>query len=190
MTRTRTLRHRWRSKANTMGHGTPQLSLIMARAENGTIGADNALPWHISSDLRNFKKVTMAKPVIMGRKTYESIGKPLKGRTNIVVTRQTDWRADGVVVCHDVKEAVAAAKKAAADTDADEVMVIGGAEIYARLLLEADRIYLTEVHRRYEGDAWFTAPDKTQWKEVSRERFPPDDQDGPSFSFVVYDRRR
>ncbi len=173
-----------------MGLGNIKLSLIMARAENGTIGADNALPWHISSDLKNFKKLTMAKPVVMGRKTFESIGKPLKGRTNIVVTRQQDWQADGVTICHDVKEAVTAAKKAAVDDGVDEVMIIGGAEIYARLLLEADRIYLTEVHRRYEGDAWFTAPDKTQWKEISRERFPPDDQDGPSYSFVVFDRRR
>jgi len=173
-----------------MGQGSIKLSLIMARAENGTIGIDNTLPWHISSDLKNFKKVTMAKPVIMGRKTFESIGKPLPGRTNIVITRQADWQVKGAIVCHDVKEAVTSAKKAAADTDAEEIMVIGGAEIYARLLLEADRIYLTEVHRHYEGDAWFTAPDKTQWKEISRERFPPDDQDGPSYSFVVFDRRR
>ncbi len=173
-----------------MAEGKPKLSLIMARAENGTIGADNALPWHISSDLKNFKKLTMGKPVLMGRKTFESIGKPLKGRTNIVITRQADWSAPGVIVCHDIKEAVALSKQKASDEGAEEIMVIGGAEIYARVLLEADRIYLTEVHRHYEGDAWFTAPDKTQWKELSRERFPPDDEGGPSYSFVVFDRRR
>jgi dihydrofolate reductase len=172
-----------------MNGGGIKLSLIMARADNGTIGADNALPWHISSDLKNFKRLTTGKPVIMGRKTFESIGKPLKGRTNIVVTRQTDWFAGDTVVCHDLKNAVKAARLQATNDNVDEIMVIGGAEIYARLLNEADRIYLTEVHRRYDGDAWFTAPDKTQWKEISRERFAPDDEGGPSYSFIVLDRR-
>ena len=172
-----------------MGEGRIKLSLIMARAENGTIGTDNALPWHISSDLKNFKKLTMGKPILMGRKTFESIGKPLKGRVNIVITRQAGWTASDVTVCRDIKDAVSVAKQQASKDGAGEVMVIGGAEIYARLLLEADRIYLTEVHRRYDGDAWFTAPDKAHWKEVSRERFPPDDEGGPSYSFVVLDRR-
>ncbi|NKB45900.1 MAG: dihydrofolate reductase [Alphaproteobacteria bacterium] len=162
----------------------------MARAENGTIGADNALPWHISADLKNFKRLTMGKPVVMGRNTFESIGKPLKGRANIVITRQPDWAADGTVVCHDIKEAVSTAKAQAKKDGVDEVMVIGGAEIYARVLNEADRFYLTEVHRRYDGDAWFTAPDKTQWKETDRERFAPDEEGGPSYSFVSFDRRR
>jgi len=166
-----------------------KLCLIMARAENGTIGADNALPWHISADLKNFKQLTMGKPVVMGRKTFESIGKPLKGRPNIVITRQAGWSASGVTVCNEIKDAVQKAKLQAAKDSVDEVMVIGGAEIYARLINEADRIYLTEVHRQFDGDAWFTAPDKTQWKEISRERFAPDDEGGPSYSFVVLDRR-
>jgi dihydrofolate reductase len=166
-----------------------KLCLVMARAENGTIGADNALPWRISADLKNFKSQTMGKPVVMGRKTFDSIGKPLKGRANIVITRQADWTAPGAIVCHDIKDAIKKAREQAAQDCVDEVMVIGGAEIYARLLNEADRIYLTEVHRSYEGDAWFTAPDKTQWKEVSRERYAPDDEGGPSYSFVVLDRR-
>lgn len=161
----------------------------MARAENGTIGVDNTLPWHISADLKNFKKVTQGKPVVMGRKTFDSIGKPLKGRTNIVVTRQTDWSAPGVTVCHDIKQAVETAKGQASKDGVDEVMIMGGAELYARLLNDADRFYLTEVHRPYEGDAWFTAPDKTQWKEVSRERFAPDEEGGPPYSFVVLERR-
>ena len=131
----------------------------------------------------------MNKPVIMGRRTYDVLGKPLDGRTNIVVTRQRDWSAEGVTVCHDVKDAVRTAKAQAERDGVDEVMVIGGAEIYARVLNEADRIYLTEVHRPYEGDAWFTAPDKTQWKETARERFPPDEEGGPSYSFVTLDRR-
>jgi|TARA_B110000438_G_scaffold151452_1_gene145521 dihydrofolate reductase len=165
------------------------LCLIMARADNGTIGADNALPWHISSDLKNFKRLTTGKPVIMGRKTFDSIGKPLKGRTNIVVTRDPQWNVSGAIVCHDLKDAIETARTQAATDGVDEIMVIGGAEIYARLLNDADRIYLTEVHQRYEGDAWFTAPDKTQWKEMSRERFAPDDEGGPSYSFVVLNRR-
>ena len=167
-----------------------RLCLIMARAENGIIGADNALPWHISADLKNFKRLTMGKPVVMGRKTFESIGKPLKGRANIIITRQSDWSASGAIVCHDIKEAVKTAKTQAEKNGVDEVMVIGGAEIYARVLNEADRFYLTEVHRPYEGDAWFAAPDKTQWTETSRERFGPDKEGGPSYSFVSLDRRK
>lgn len=166
-----------------------KLSMIMARAENGTIGVDNALPWHISADLKNFRRLTQGKPVVMGRKTFESIGKPLKGRTNIVVTRQKDWSAAGVTVCNDIKEAVQFAKAQAAKDGVDEVMIMGGAELYARLLMDADRFYLTEVHRPYDGDAWFTAPDKTQWKEVSRERFAPDEEGGPPYSFVELERR-
>jgi dihydrofolate reductase len=173
-----------------MSESKVKVCLIMARAENGTIGVDNALPWHISADLKNFKRLTMGKPVVMGRKTFESIGKPLKGRANIVITRQADWSASGAIVCHDVKEAVKAAKAEAAKDGVDEVMVIGGAEIYARVLNDADRFYLTEVHRRYEGDAWFTAPDKTQWKEISRERYAPDEEGEPSYSFVAFERRR
>ena len=172
-----------------MTGGTIKLCLIMARAENGTIGAENSLPWHISSDLKNFKLLTMGRPVIMGRKTFESMGKPLKGRTNIVITRQDGWTAPGTTVVYDVKDALKAARDQATADGVDEIMVIGGAEIYARLLNDADRIYLTEVHRRYDGDAWFTAPDKTQWNETSRERFAPDDEGGPSYSFVVLERR-
>ncbi len=172
-----------------MGGGAVKLCMIMARAENGTIGADNALPWHISSDLKNFKRLTMGKPLIMGRKTFESIGKPLKGRTNIVITRDPDWNANGTIVCHDLKEAEKLAQDQAIKDGVDEIIIAGGAEIYARFLNDVDRIYLTEVHRRYDGDAWFTMPDKTQWNEISRERFGPDDEGEPSYSFVVLDRR-
>ena len=167
----------------------PALCLIMARSDNGTIGANNALPWRISSDLRHFKNLTMGKPIIMGRKTYDSIGKPLKGRTNIVATRDKCWKVAGILVCHDLADAVEKANAQAQKDGVEEIMVIGGAEIYARLINDADRIYLTEVHRRYDGDAWFMAPDKNNWKEVSRERLPPDDESGPSFSFVVFDRQ-
>ena len=161
----------------------------MARSDNGTIGANNALPWRISSDLKHFKNLTMGKPIIMGRKTYDSIGKPLKGRTNIVATRDKCWKADGILVCHNLVDAIQKANAQAQRDGVEEIMVIGGAEIYARLINDADRIYLTEVHRRYDGDVWFTAPDKNNWKEVSRERFAPDDESGPSFSFVVFDRK-
>lgn len=172
-----------------MAAAKAKLCLIMARAENGTIGVDNTLPWRISADLKYFKRMTQGKPVVMGRKTFDSIGKPLKGRTNIVVTRQKEWSAPGVTVCHDIRSAVDTAKAQAVADGVDEVMIMGGAELYARLLIEADRFYLTEVHRPYEGDAWFTAPDKTHWKEVSRERFAPDEEGGPPYSFVVLERR-
>lgn len=128
------------------------VSLIVARAENGVIGVNGALPWHISEDLKFFKAQTVGKPIIMGRKTYESIGKPLPRRTNIVVTRDKAWTAEGVVVAHDVPIALALGYEDALRTGVEEMMVIGGAEIYAQALPHAHRIYLTEVHRAYEGD--------------------------------------
>ena len=162
----------------------------MARADNGIIGAENKLPWHISSDLKHFKHLTFGKPIIMGRKTFESIGKPLKGRTNIVVTRDQEWTADGTVVCNDPKKAQGFAKDCAAKDGVGEIMVAGGAEIYGSFINDADRIYLTEVHRYYDGDACFTALDKRLWKEVSRDWFEPDDAGGPPYSFVVLDRSK
>lgn len=157
------------------------LCLIVARAENGVIGADGKLPWHISADLKHFKALTVGKPVIMGRKTYESIGKPLPRRTNIVVTRNANWRADGVQVATDFPTALALAYEDAHRTGVDEVMVIGGAEIYAAALLQAKRIYLTEIHRAYDGDARFSV-DLSGWRETSRERQA---ENGVEFSFVT-----
>src|SRR5262245_8417642 len=128
---------------------SPIVSLIVAMAENGVIGRDNALPWRLPEDLRRFKTITMGKPVIMGRKTFESIGKPLPGRTNIVLTRDKSWSADGVSVVHSFDEAMARAGEVA------EVAVIGGAELFRMALARADRIYLTLVHAEVAGDVVF-----------------------------------
>jgi len=163
------------------------VTFVVARAENGVIGKDGQLPWRISADLKFFKSVTVGKPVIMGRKTYESIGKPLPRRTNIVVTRQKDWRADGVMVASDVPTALAIAYEDARRTGVDEVAVIGGAEIYRQTMKDVGRIYLTEVHRAYDGDAVFEFG-RSDWREVSRERHAAESEGGPAFSFVKLER--
>lgn len=166
---------------------TPQISLVVARADNGIIGRNNALPWRLPADLKHFKQLTVGKPVIMGRKTFESIGKPLPARHNIVITRNPDWTAEGVTVAPNLAEAVAAAGLDP-KTRADEIMIIGGSEIYAQSLPFATRIYLTEVHIEPVGDASFPMPDPHQWVETSRETFPAEG-DCPAYSFVTLERR-
>ncbi|MBL8642289.1 MAG: dihydrofolate reductase [Rhodospirillaceae bacterium] len=163
------------------------VALIVARAENGVIGVDGKLPWHISEDLKFFKAQTVGKPVIMGRKTYASIGKPLPRRTNIVVTRDKTWTAEGVVVAHDLATALAVGYEDAHRTGADEVMVIGGAEIYAQVLPHARRIYLTEVHRAYDGDAKLNL-DLTGWEETRCAPHKNDKPGEPDFTFVTLER--
>ncbi|OZG72032.1 dihydrofolate reductase [Hahella sp. CCB-MM4] len=159
----------------------PKLSLIVARAENGVIGMNNQLPWRLSNDLQYFKRVTMGKPIIMGRKTYESIGRPLPGRTNIVVTRNPEWRADNVVVVHSLSQALEAVH------DADEVMLIGGAELYQQGLGLASTVYLTEVKASPEGDAYFSELSE-EWEEVSRQPQEADEKNQFEHDFVVYKR--
>ncbi|MEQ8194008.1 MAG: dihydrofolate reductase [Rhodospirillales bacterium] len=165
-----------------------RISLIVARAENGVIGRDGGLPWRLSADLKYFKAQTMGKPMIMGRKTFDSIGKALPGRTSIVITRDRNYRADGIVVAHDWDGALAAARAALARTGGDEAMVIGGAQVYAMALPFADRLYVTEIHRAVDGDTVFPAIDPAHWREVSREDFEPETGDGPAFSFVVFEK--
>jgi dihydrofolate reductase len=143
-----------------------KLAIIVAAAKNGVIGRNNQLPWHLPQDLKYFKAVTLGKPVIMGRKTYESIGKPLPGRTNIVITRNKDWvAAEGVVVTNSFEQALSEAQKVQSSGSGSigEVMVIGGAEIYRSALLFADRVYLTRVDVEPEGDAFFDALDQVEW---------------------------
>ncbi len=164
--------------------------MIVAAAENGVIGRNNALPWHLAEDLRYFKRVTMGKPIVMGRKTFESIGRPLPGRTNIVITRCETYQAEGVRVVSGLDEALQLAEDIALIDGAEELMVIGGAEIYAAALPRAQRLYLTEVHANVEGDAVLPPVDWSEWQEVSRERHaavPPNPYD---FSFVLFERRR
>jgi dihydrofolate reductase len=144
------------------------LSIVVATSRNGVIGKDNQLPWHLPEDLKYFKKITMGKPIVMGRKTYESIGRPLPGRTNIVITRNTSWQADGVVVVNSLDQAITVAEQACLDSGATEAMVIGGSEIYRQALDKADRLYITQVNIEIEGDAHFPEIDLIQWRELNR----------------------
>ncbi|NVK19267.1 MAG: dihydrofolate reductase [Methylocystaceae bacterium] len=166
-----------------------RISMIVAVAENGAIGKDNKMLWHIPEDFKYFKATTMGKPMIMGRKTFDSIGRPLPGRLTIVVTRDQNWSADGVVVVHDLDAALSAAFAEAEDKNADEVMIVGGSQIYAQAMDQTDRIYYTEVHQSYDHDASFPALDKTVWQEVSRKDHENDQAGKPSYSFVVLDRK-
>lgn len=159
------------------------VSLIWAMAEDRVIGADNALPWRLPADMKWFRRHTLGKPVVMGRRTFESFGgRPLPERTNIVVTRDRDYRAEGALVVHDIDAALAAAG------DAEEVMVIGGARFYAAMLPRADRLYVTLVHGRFEGDARFPKLDWSAWREVAREEHAPDERNACAMSFLVYER--
>lgn len=176
------------NSASLEPHKPVRIVFVVARAENGIIGRDGKLPWHISADLQHFKRLTLGKPVVMGRKTYDSIGKPLPRRTNIVITRDTSWQQPGVVVAHDIPTALALAYEDAHRTGTDEVSIIGGGELFQALMPEADRIYLTEVHGDFQGDAVFDLDLALGWREVSRERHPAESPGGPDFSFVTLDR--
>ncbi len=164
-----------------------RIALIVARADNGVIGRDNGLPWRISEDMKYFKATTMDKPLVMGRKTFESVGRPLPGRTTIVVTRDREFDAEGVKVAHDLDSAVRLAGDVARADGADEIMIAGGSEIYAQALSRADRIYLTEVHAAIDGDARFPDLDPATWRETAREDFDAP-AGGYDYSFVVLDR--
>jgi dihydrofolate reductase len=165
-----------------------RIAFVVARSENGVIGRDGKLPWHISADLQHFKRLTLGKPVVMGRKTYDSIGKPLPRRTNIVVTRDPDWQRPGVQVVHDIPTALALAYEEAHRTGVDEISVIGGGELFQALMPEAHVIYLTEIHGTFEGDAVFDLDLALGWRETSRERRAAESPGGPDFSFVTLER--
>lgn len=164
----------------------PQISFVVARADNGVIGRDNQLPWHLPADLKHFKRLTVGKPVLMGRKTYVSIGKPLPGRHNIVLTRDPAWRAEGVTVVANLAEAVAAAGLDPR-IRVEEIMVIGGAALFAEALPSATRVYLTEVHAEPEGETVMPGFPPERWRETSREDHPAEG-DQPAYSFVTLDR--
>jgi dihydrofolate reductase len=159
-----------------------RIALIAAMAENRVIGRENRLPWRLSADLRRFKSLTMGKPVIMGRKTYESIGKPLPGRSNIVVTRDPDYRAPGCRVVHSLEQALEAA------AGHDEVMVIGGAELYRQTLERAERMYLTLVKTEVDGDALFPDIQPQQWRELERASHRADEKNEYDYDFVTLER--
>ena len=164
-----------------------RLAVMAAVADNGVIGNDNALPWHLPEDLRYFKSVTMRKPIIMGRKTFESIGRPLPGRTNIVITRNKAMQCEGVEVVHSLDEALELALGIALSDDADEVVVIGGEQIYRVAIPVADRLYLTEVHANVDGDAVLPDIDWSRWHEVSRADYAAQPPNPYDYSFVCYE---
>ena len=162
----------------------PRLVGVVAMAANGVIGRDGGLPWRLPDDLKRFKAITMGKPILMGRRTCESLGRPLAGRENIVLTRDRGWSAPGFRVVHSLDEALAAAG------GATELMVIGGAEIYALAWPRLDRLELTAVHADVEGDTRLEALDPSEWREVARERHAADERHALAFSFVTFERRR
>lgn len=163
----------------------PTISLIAAMADDRAIGIENRLPWKLPEDMKWFRRHTLGKPIVMGRKTFESFGaRPLPERTNIVVTRDADYQAEGIDVVHSIEQAIAAAG------NVEEVMIIGGESFYEQMLPRADRFYLTLVHGRFEADAWFPEFDWNDWQEVAREEHPMDEKNAYACSFLVLERRR
>jgi dihydrofolate reductase len=160
-----------------------KLSLIAAMANNRVIGIENRLPWHLPADLQHFKKITMSKPILMGRKTYESIGRPLPGRENIVLTRDEHFKPAGCTVYHSIEDALAATE------DYEEVMVIGGDSFYQQLISKADQLYLTFIELDIEGDAFFPEVDLDEWQEVERECFEASGAVEFGYRFTVWERK-
>jgi dihydrofolate reductase len=164
--------------------------LIVAVADNGVIGRDNTIPWRLKADQQRLKALTLNKPVIMGRKTFESLRRPLPGRTNIVITRDPNFRASGAVVTHSLENAFAIARGDALRRSATEIIIMGGVEIYLRSLPMVDRLEITEVHATINGDTRFPALDALTWQETSRLRNAATADDTADFSYVTYRRRK
>ncbi len=161
-----------------------RLSIIAAMSANRVIGRNNDLPWRLPADWKRFKSLTMEHHLIMGRKTFESIGQPLPGRTTVVITHQTDYAPEGVLVAHSVEQAL---QMAAGD---DEVFVAGGAQIYQQVLPRADRLYLTSIHEDFEGDTHFPEFEESDWKLISEEGYGPDEKNPYAYTFLIYERLR
>ncbi len=173
-----------------MSRSEPRISLIVAAAENDVIGDGGALPWRLPSELRRFRERTMGHPLIMGRKTFESIGRPLPGRDNIVLTRGGIPPRAGVLPVSTIDEALALAGKLAGERGVNEIFVIGGAEVFGRLRERAERIYLTRVHMKARGDVTFAEPEPGVWRETSRVFHPAEEGDACDYSICVYEREK
>lgn len=161
------------------------VSLLVAADENNVIGKDNKLPWHLPNDLKYFKNLTWGMPILMGRKTFESIGKPLPGRKSIVITRNSDWQQHGVDVVHSVEDAV----QKAADYGVKEIFVIGGAEIFKTSFQQAKRIYLTRIHHHFDGDVFFPELPKNEWQLVQQRYCDKDEKNAFAHTFQVWERQ-
>lgn len=166
-----------------------KISLIAAVARNNVIGADQTIPWRIPSDFAWFKQTTMGKPMVMGRKQFQTFPRPLPGRPHIVVTRQKDYAPEGVTVVHTLEDALAEAARLAAEAGVDEIMVIGGGDIYAQAISKADRLYISHVDLEPEGDVRFPAIDEAEWQVVAEPDMPRSEKDGATYSIRVYERR-
>lgn len=167
----------------------PAMVFVVAVADNGVIGVGNALPWTLKSDLKRFKALTLGKPVVMGRRTFASIGRPLPGRTNIVVTRDRAFAAPGVVAAPSLEAAYAVAQGDAMRRGATEIAVIGGADIFAQWMARADRLEVTEVHAAPDGDTHLPDIDRSRWQEIARARQAATPSDSSDFTYVTYIRR-
>lgn len=165
----------------------PHISILVAMAKNRVIGRNNALPWQLPPDLKRFKELTMGHHIVMGRKTYESIGRPLPGRTSVIITRQPDYQVPGAIVVASIDQAL---KVCSAGKEVDqEIFVIGGAQIYRQSLGLCQRIYITEIQQEFDGDTLFPELNQQEWREISREKHRLNDDDGLEYHFVVLDRR-
>ncbi len=170
------------SHASPITHHPSRISIIVAMSRNRVIGADNAIPWHLPEELKRFKRITLGHHIIMGRKTWDSIGRPLPGRTTVIVTRQRGYSASGAIIAHSLDEAIAACG------DDSEIFVIGGAELYAQALPRAGRLYLTTVDAEIAGDTVMPGFDAAEWREVSSESSAADERHQYSFRCAVYER--
>lgn len=168
--------------------GMPVICLVAAVADNGVIGREGDMPWRLSTDLKRFKALTLGKPMVMGRKTFDSIGKALPGRVTIVVTRSTDFAADGVRVAHTLGDALALARQVATESDAAEIIVAGGGDIYAQAMPLADRLYITHVHARPDGDTHFPAISPDEWALAEATEVPVGERDSVASRFAIYER--
>ena len=159
-----------------------KISLIVAMASNRAIGLNNQMPWHLSADLKKFKQITMGSPILMGRKTYESIGRPLPGRINIIISRNSSYQQDNCLVFDNVEKALASCQKY------DEIFIIGGATFYEVMLAKADTLYLTQIHKTFDADTFFPEINPQEWKEVTREDITDDQSVDFSYSFIKLER--
>lgn len=162
-----------------------KISLIVAMASNRVIGLNNKMPWHLSADLKRFKQITMGAPILMGRKTFESIGRPLPGRANIILSRNPAYLQDGCIVVNDLETALWTGKR-----HGDELFVIGGADLYREMLPRADRLYMTEIKRAFAGDTFFPEWNPDEWEEVAREEIDDDVAAGFGYRFLRLERRK
>lgn len=158
------------------------ISIVVAMSSNAVIGRNGGLPWHLSADLKHFKSITMGRPIVMGRITHESIGRPLPGRENIILTRDDNYKAEGCTIINDLNDITSRF------SEVEEIMIVGGSQLYAEILPLAKKLFITEVHAELEGDTYFPEFDRRQWREIERQAFKADEKNDFDYSFVVLNK--